>query len=164
METNKLIQEYRTAFSLLEEKEKRLKEAKQSLKKDFQDNIKRLVETGKVCTLELHDYRDDSVSAIQVAQSAKVIIESLYESSAVPGFVVPILRKVIYTPKGNPRMKKGNIDTREVRFNAYCSWTLYNEDGEVLFENKAPEVIYPDKYKGDELVKIKERLLEVQKL
>lgn len=162
--SKKLIQDYMTSVSLLDEEERVIKEARKALHQKLLDSMRSMVETGKVCTLVLPEYRDDRVSCFQVAQTAKVVVTSIYMSSVIPGLIVPLLRKILYTPTGKPKMKGGNLDTREVNFNAYCAWTLQDENGEVLLENKVPDVIYPDKYSDEELEQIRERLMEVQKI
>lgn len=134
-------------------------ELKENLVRDLSD----LASQDKVFTLVLDEWRDDGVSAFQVAQSVKVIITDVVFHDRL-GVAVPTLHKLKYTKTGRVKFKRGKPDTRKVQWNPFASWRVVDYLGQAVFGHSAPGMVDPERYTEEEIGLLRARLAEIQAL
>lgn len=162
-EAQLLIDSYIARTAEFKAEEAKLAQKKAELKEALTLRLESLAKQDKVFTLELDEWRDDSVSAFQVAQAKKVIVTDVSFSERL-GVAIPVLEKLLYTKTGKLKFKKGKPDTRKIRWNPFCSWRVVDYLHQPVFGYTAPQVIHPEKYTEERLSEIRARLAEVQVL
>lgn len=156
-----IIDRYMQRVSGINEAQEKLSSEKETLKSELQADLLDLANQTKMFRLVLDEWRDDSVSAFQVAQSVQVIITDVVVSDKL-GVAIPKLEKLLFTKTGKVKFKHGKPDTRKINWNPFASWRVVDYLDQSVFGYSMPQVIRPDKYTEESLALIRERLSKVQ--
>jgi hypothetical protein len=157
METKaeKLIFQSRKIKKLIEKLEHQKKDLEEYLEEFMPKKILSVLglEINDELLYKSREYRDDSISCFSTEKESIVYITGLtlrteenYEK------IIPIL----CTKYKNGKFKKTNI-------NCFLPYQLF-KNGELILENEVKDVIIPDKYTEEEILKIRETLKEIQKI
>jgi len=115
-------------------------------------------------TLKVKEFRDDNISLFQAEQECVVLLSNLRISTDLDDtLLIPEVKKILFGKSGNSLMKKGKIATKEIYFNPFLSWQLFDKEGVEVLSYKSDQVIIPGRYTDEDINRIRELSANVQK-
>ena len=157
METNeKILKNLTETFDKIRTTEDEYQQKLFLLKKELEDKKSDILEQlgfrlGDQVTLEIFEYRDDSIHCFAVAQTAECFIHGvvLKTDERKVNFLAPILKK-----KDRKRV---------IYHNDYLNWDL-KKDGKIILSHRGEERIIPGTYTEEKLESLRKCLLAAQKI
>jgi hypothetical protein len=114
---------------------------------------------GDRVKMVFNEYRDDNVSCFQAAQSFECalhdvqVMETYNENKE--RFMAPVIRLTD---------KNGAMKLKDIKFNEYLSWMMFDDKGKLVLMHMSEQVILDGKYTPEKLEELRKRAFEAQRV